>query len=201
MKCRTSSSITYSSTGRALFFDVFCRDQVLQYIAYVRRGRTFVQEFYRTPRPRFGRVVREFYVCAECNSLYINEEREMSRNIDIYVVQCIPLTESDWSGITSIQDFYTLLNNTFNDALERLTRAVDDYFGEGNSVPLLGKDLDNCCEGNGPALFFSCEDLSVTSYRRPLSYSEGTLCLSPFYILTPEGSEVEGSTECFPYTI
>ena len=198
MKCRQSTVYTYSSTMRSLFLEVFCGNSVEEYLVYVRGNRIYVQRFFRTPYPRFGPMVHELYICAECNSLYWNENRKPDRNIDIYVVQCVPFTEDEWKSMSTIEEFIGYLNLNFTNAESRIPTAVRYFFGF--VTPLLGQNMDNCCEGKGPAYFLSCDDKTIVAYRRPLrSPQPDMVCLGDIVALSEEGSEViEHGEECYP---
>jgi len=193
MKCRQSTLYTYSRTQRALFLDIFCGNETKEYIVYVRTGRVFVQEYYRTPSPRFGRMVHEFYLCAECNYLYNSESRPHTRNIDIYTVQCVRKSEDEWRGMSSIDSFINYINSNITDAENKVREAIDEYFKTIN----VGDRLEYCCEGGGAAIFLSCRDDTIVSYRRPIPSPQGVLCLGDVHELYPEMRVIRGE-ECVP---
>lgn len=197
MPCKTSV-YTYSGTRKSLFLEVFCGNSVQEYLVYIRRGRVYVQTFIRTPYPQFGKMIHEFYVCAECNYLYNSPQRPHTRNINTYIVQCVRKSDDVWSTMSSIDEFMNYINSNASDAENRVGYALKRYFG----VLQVGENLDYCCEGKGPAIYLSCKNDSIVSYRRPTRSPPDQICLGDTIILytASEGEtrRVVPGVDCFP---
>jgi len=196
LKCVNTSFITPSATGNSLFLEVFCNNSTQEYLVYSRRKRLYIQEFIRYPRPRFGKLIYSVFLCAECNYFYY-KNKNRTKNIDIYGVKCIELTQDEWSQLNSINDFMRFINEKSDEVISELATLLRQYFF--SLVDNIGTNLEKCCgDDNGPALFFSCVDRTTVSYKRPRLLQTNLACFGDTHKLYPT-SEIEPGEECVQF--